>query len=72
MAKKQKRCVYGLGFGRKRPNSRPSPNNSLKIAENFNIPVIEDCAQAIGAECKIDGQKRCAGSIGDFGCFSFY
>ena len=44
----------------------------LKIAENFDIPVIEDCAQAIGAECKIDGQKRCAGSIGDFGCFSFF
>ena len=34
-----------------------------KIAENFDIPVIEDCAQAIGAECKINGQKRCAGSI---------
>ena len=44
----------------------------LKIAENFDIPVIEDCAQAIGAECKFDGQQRCAGSIGDFGCFSFF
>ena len=44
----------------------------LKIAETFNIPVIEDCAQAIGAECEIDGKIRCAGSIGDFGCFSFF
>ena len=44
----------------------------LKIADKFDIPVIEDCAQAIGAECKIDGEKRCAGSIGDFGCFSFF
>ena len=44
----------------------------LKIAETFNIPVIEDCAQAIGAECKINGKIRCAGSMGDFGCFSFF
>ena len=44
----------------------------LNIAETFNIPVIEDCAQAIGAECEIDGKIRCAGSMGDFGCFSFF
>ena len=44
----------------------------LKIAETFNIPVIEDCAQAIGAECEINGKVRCAGSMGDFGCFSFF
>ena len=44
----------------------------LKIAETFNIPVIEDCAQAIGAECEINGKIRCAGSMGDFGCFSFF
>ena len=44
----------------------------LKIAEIFNIPVIEDCAQAIGAECEINGKIRSAGSMGDFGCFSFF
>ena len=44
----------------------------LKITENLNIPVIEDCAQAIGAECDIDGEIRCAGNMGDFGCFSFF
>jgi len=33
-----------------------------------SIPLIEDCAQAIDAEA--GGRK--VGSIGDFGCFSFY
>ena len=40
----------------------------LKIAEKHDLVVIEDAAQAIGAEYK---GKR-AGSIGDFGCFSFF
>ncbi|HBJ47485.1 MAG TPA: transcriptional regulator, partial [Deltaproteobacteria bacterium] len=44
----------------------------LNIAAEFEIPVIEDGAQAIGAECEIDGKKRPAGSLGDFGCFSFF
>ncbi|MBI5324696.1 MAG: DegT/DnrJ/EryC1/StrS family aminotransferase [Ignavibacteriae bacterium] len=41
----------------------------LKISNEFNIPVIEDCAQAIGAQYK-DG--KFAGSLGLIGCFSFY
>jgi len=41
----------------------------LEIAEKkHGLVVIEDAAQAIGAEYK---GKR-AGSIGDFGCFSFF
>ena len=44
----------------------------IDISKEFNIPIIEDCAQAIGAECLIDGQKRKAGSLGKFGCFSFF
>jgi dTDP-4-amino-4,6-dideoxygalactose transaminase len=39
----------------------------LAIAEKYNLAVIEDAAQAHGAE--FGGQRL--GSIGDFGCFSF-
>lgn len=40
----------------------------LEIARRHNLVVIEDAAQAHGAEYK--GQR--VGSIGDIGCFSFY
>ncbi len=38
------------------------------ITKDRSIPIIEDAAQAIGAE--FNGVR--AGSIGDIGCFSFY
>lgn len=40
----------------------------LGIAEKYKLYVIEDAAQAAGAEYK--GKK--AGSMGDVGCFSFF
>ena len=40
----------------------------LDIAKKFNLLVIEDAAQAIGSEYK--GMR--AGSMGSFGCFSFF
>lgn len=41
----------------------------LEVAAEKNIPVIEDAAQAIGS---FDEAGRKAGSVGDYGCFSFF
>ena len=40
----------------------------MALAESYNLRVIEDCAQAIGAT--VNGQK--VGLQGDIGIFSFY
>ena len=40
-----------------------------KLASRFGLALIEDAAQAIGAECP--GGRRAAG-IGDIGCLSFF
>ncbi|MCR4435064.1 MAG: DegT/DnrJ/EryC1/StrS family aminotransferase [Clostridiales bacterium] len=40
----------------------------MAVAEKYNLLVIEDACQAIGASYK--GRK--AGTIGDVGCFSFF
>ncbi len=39
-----------------------------KVAERHNLPIIEDAAQAIGAEY----HGRRSGTLGAIGCFSFY
>jgi dTDP-4-amino-4,6-dideoxygalactose transaminase len=41
----------------------------MDIARRHELRVIEDAAQAIGAE---DAKGRVAGSIGDIGCLSFF
>ena len=47
----------------------PCDMNWIKdIAEDYNLYLIEDCAEAHGAEYK--GKK--VGSFGDVACFSFY
>ncbi len=43
-------------------------NSIMEIAKKYNLFVIEDTAQALGAE--IQGKK--VGTIGDIGCHSFY
>jgi dTDP-4-amino-4,6-dideoxygalactose transaminase len=47
----------------------PAEMDSIcEIARKYGLFVIEDCAQAHGATYK----GRTVGSMGDFGCFSFY
>ena len=43
-------------------------NKILKIARKYKLKIIEDAAQAVGAQFK----NRMAGTFGDIGCFSFY
>jgi dTDP-4-amino-4,6-dideoxygalactose transaminase len=46
----------------------------LRIAKEKKLFIIEDAAQALGAEYKpkVGSEGRRAGQIGDLGCFSFY
>ncbi len=39
-----------------------------ELAQRYDLPVIEDACQALGATYK----GRSAGSLGDLGCFSFF
>lgn len=40
----------------------------VEIAKKHNLFIVEDCAQAVGAEYK----DKKVGTFGDFGCFSFF
>ena len=49
----------------------------IELAKKFQLIIIEDAAQAIGAECVVkdkngDPSVKRAGSMGDYGCFSFF
>ncbi len=57
---------------------RPAPMGEImELAKKYNVFVVEDCAQACGAEVKLETRNskletRKVGSIGDVGVFSFY
>jgi len=46
----------------------------LKIAKQYNLFIIEDTAQAIGADftCSDSGKTKKIGTFGDIGCTSFF
>jgi len=46
----------------------PEMESIIALARRHGIPIIEDCAQAVGAA----RQGRKAGCFGDIACFSFY
>src|SRR6266700_5065227 len=47
-------------------------NEIRHVTREHNLLVIEDSAQAIGAECPLENGSAKAGTMGDAGCFSFY
>lgn len=44
----------------------------ISLAKKYNLKIIEDAAQALGAECLFSGIFSKVGSLGDVGCLSFY
>lgn len=48
----------------------------IEIADKYNVPIIEDGAQAIGAQYPwlegMNGERAKAGAMGLSGCFSFF
>src|SRR5690606_31788747 len=45
----------------------------ISVAKEYNLKVIEDTAQAIGAEYTFrDGTTKKAGTMSDVGCLSFF
>lgn len=46
-------------------------NEIMRLASEFEIPVVEDAAESLGATVTSGGSCRQVGTFGEFGCFSF-
>lgn len=44
----------------------------LRLCRDRGLRVVEDAAEAHGAQCRVQGDWRRCGSFGDVSCFSFY
>ena len=45
----------------------------VTLAQRYRLRIVEDVAQAFGARAPLlQGESKYAGTIGDFGCFSFF
>jgi len=44
----------------------------MQLARENNLAVVEDAAQSLGAEYKLNGETKKSGTIGDIGCTSFF
>ncbi|RPI76921.1 MAG: DegT/DnrJ/EryC1/StrS family aminotransferase [Desulfobacteraceae bacterium] len=45
----------------------------IELSKKYDLAVIEDAAQAIGSEYRLrNGSIKRAGSLGQYGCFSFF
>ena len=57
--------VHLLGYG-------ADMEKIMEEKEKYDWIVVEDTAEAFGTKIKINGEEKFAGTIGDFGTFSFY
>jgi len=58
------KAIYVVHYGGQAVDMDPV----MTIARKYNLRVVEDCAHAPAATYK----RRCVGTIGDVGCFSFH